>query len=418
VADYYPLVSRAAAALELNTFERRRAVYNRARTAQASQLSKLDPPADNSVIARERQALEKAISIIRSRDRSNAQVRFYFRRRGRRAIPLPGLPGSDEFMSAYAAALAAQPEAIEIGSSRTAPGTVNALCVDYYRSQQWKDLGPDTKRKRWRIIEAFRLKHGDKRVALLRREHVQIMLAAIAKPSTRRDWFKAIRGLLRFAVPTMLAVGPTEGIPTIKLPKSKGHHTWTDDEIERYRAHWPLGTQQRLVMEFALETASRKGEVVRLGPQHVRDGRIRIERTHGSEDVDIPISPEVQAACDAMPKPHLTYIVTAYGKPRSKYGLGNDFAQWATAAGVPARCRLHGLKKSAMRRLAEAGNTAHELMAISGHKTLSEVQRYTSAADRKRLAGSGMAKMREGTKGDADYTNIAAPLHKQSKKPA
>jgi hypothetical protein len=54
-------------------------------------------------------------------------------------------------------------------------------------------------------------------------------------------------------------------------------------------------------------------------------------------------------------------------RPRSKFGLGNDFAQWATAAGLPARCRLHGLKKSAMRRLAEAGNTAHELMAISGH---------------------------------------------------
>jgi integrase len=216
----------------------------------------------------------------------------------------------------------------------------------------------------------------------------------------------------------MLAVDPTKGIASIKLPKSKGHHTWTDEEIERYRAHWPLGTQQRLVMEFALETASRKGEVVRLGPQHVRNGRIRIERTHGSEDVDIPISPQLQAACDAMPKQHLTYIVTVYGKPRSKYGLGNDFAQWATAAGLPSRCRLHGLKKSAMRRLAEAGNTAHELMAISGHRTLTEVQRYTAAADKKRLAESGVAKMRQGTKEDADYTNIGPVTQTSSKKPA
>jgi hypothetical protein len=58
---------------------------------------------------------------------------------------------------------------------------------------------------------------------------------------------------------------PTEGIANTKLPKSKGHHTWTDDEIAQYRAYWPLGTQQRLVMEFALETASRRGEVARLG---------------------------------------------------------------------------------------------------------------------------------------------------------
>jgi hypothetical protein len=71
-------------------------------------------------------------------------------------------------------------------------------------------------------------------------------------------------------------------------------------------------------------------------------------------------------------------LITAQGKPRSKYGLGNDFAKWVTEAGLPKRCRLHGLKKGGMRRLAEAGGTAHELMAFSGHKTLTEVQRYTT----------------------------------------
>ena len=218
------------------------------------------------------------------------------------------------------------------------------------------------------------------------------MLDAIGKLSAKRHWLKAIRGLLRSAIPSMRRDDPTEGIASIKLPKSKGHHTWTDDEIEQYRAKWPLGTQQRLVMEFALETTSRRGEVVRLGPQHVKNGRIRIERTHGSKDVDIPMSSELRQACDAMPKAHLTYIVTAYGKPRSKYGLGNDFAKWATEAGLPARCRLHGLKKGGMRRLAEAGNTTHELMAISGHRTLSEVQRYTEDANQKLLADTGMAK--------------------------
>jgi len=153
------------------------------------------------------------------------------------------------------------------------------------------------------------------------------MLAEIEKPSVRRHWLKAIRGLMQAAIPAMRKDDPTSGIPGIKLPKSRGHHAWTDAEIEQYRAYWPLGTQQRLVFEFVLETVSRRGEVIRLGPQHVKNGRIRIERTHGSADVDIPISPELQAACNSMPKAHLTYIVTAYGKPRSKYGLGNDFAE-------------------------------------------------------------------------------------------
>src|SRR5260370_31415964 len=153
-------------------------------------------------------------------------------------------------MAAYPMGRTMIPGSAEYGRRRTASGTINALAVDYYRSQEWKDLAADTRKKRWRIIERFRAKHGDKRVALLRQEHIEKMLAAIAKPSLKRDWFKAIKGLLRYAVPTMLKVDPTEGIASIKLPKSKGHHTWTDDEIEQYRAYWPLGSQHRLVLEL------------------------------------------------------------------------------------------------------------------------------------------------------------------------
>src|SRR3974377_2223922 len=108
----------------------------------------------------------KYVNAFANRDRKSGRVRYYFRRRGHKAIPLPGIPGSEPFMQAYAAALATLPESIQVGASRTSPGTINALAVDYYRSQQWKDLAPDTKRKRWRIIERFRARHGDKRVAL------------------------------------------------------------------------------------------------------------------------------------------------------------------------------------------------------------------------------------------------------------
>jgi len=325
----------------------------------------------------------------------HGRARHYLRRPGAKPVPLPGLPWSPEFMAAHEAALGTAAPQQEIGASRTMPGTINALVVNYYKSGSWlHELEEDTRKTRKRIIERFREKHGDKRVALLRQDHLLKMLDEIEKPSAKRHWLKAIRGLMRSAVPSMRRDDPTAGIANIKLPKSRGHHTWTDDEIGQYRKHWAIGTQQRLVMEFALETMSRRGEVVRLGPQHVRNGRIRIKRTHGSRDVNIMMSPELQAACEAMPKEHMTYIVTAYGKPRSKYGLGNDFAKWATEAGLPSRCRLHGLKKGGMRRFAEDGATTHELMAMSGHKTLSEVQRYTDEIDREHLADQAMAKKR------------------------
>jgi hypothetical protein len=61
VADYYPLIGRAVAALEDNTVELRCAVYERARTALVAQLSKRDPPSTESEIRREQSALEQAI---------------------------------------------------------------------------------------------------------------------------------------------------------------------------------------------------------------------------------------------------------------------------------------------------------------------------------------------------------------------
>jgi integrase len=342
-------------------------------------------------------------------------MRFYFRKRGvKKAIALPGIPGSEEFMSAYQMALDGLPdiEKPEIGSARTLPGTVDSLCVSYYRSD-WLSLAEETRRLRRPIIERFRERHGAKRFALLRPEHIVKMLANIGSVSAKRAWLKAIRHLFQHSVPAMLKDDPTAGIAMPKMPKTGGHHSWTDGELAQFRAYWPNGTQQRLVFEFAFEALSRRGEVVRLGPQHcyMEDGEpwIRIARTHRSKDVDIPVTPELQAAMAAMPKTHLTFIVTKSGKPRSKYALGNDFARWAREAGLPDHCRLHGLKKAGMTRRANAGDSAHKLMAASGHKTLAMVQRYTEAFDQKKLL--------KGTNPNAPVTTPAAPLHKPRANP-
>jgi hypothetical protein len=136
---------------------------------------------------------------------SDGRVRHYFRRAGAKAIPLPGLPGSEEFMAAYGAALAviSGNNNAEIGAGRTRPGSVSALVVAYYRSSAWGELEEETRKTRWRIIERFRAEHGDKRVALLREDHLKNMLAKIERLSAKRSWLKAIRGLLRSAIPSM-----------------------------------------------------------------------------------------------------------------------------------------------------------------------------------------------------------------------
>jgi integrase len=87
---------------------------------------------------------------------------------------------------------------------------------------------------------------------------------------------------------------------------------------------------------------------------------------------------------------NLSFLTTVYAKPFTAAGFGSWFRECCDEAGLPKWCAAHGLRKAACRRLAEAGCSASQIAAISGHKTLREVQRYVEAADKTRLARSAM----------------------------
>ena len=340
--------------------------------------------------------LPKYVNAFANKQRTNQTVRYVFRRKGQKSVVLPGPFLSQAFNAAYATALAGAPQ--KIGADRTEPGSVDALCVKFYASSFWRETLTDASRQTYRpIIERFRAKYGWGKVAQVNPEIIARLLDKVAKPSARKKLLKVLRMLMQAAIPSLLKTDPTAGIK-VTLPKSKGHHSWTDDEIEQYRAHWPLGTPARLVMEFALETTSRRTEVARLSPQHVKDGWLKIERCHRSRDVEILITPALQAAIDAMPAIGMrTYVVGKRGGPLTPDAVAGEFAKWATEAGLPANCRLHGLKKAGLRTIAEKGASTHELQSISGHKTLAMIQHYTDAVDRKKLAAAAYTKITKAT---------------------
>jgi integrase len=108
--------------------------------------------------------------------------------------------------------------------------------------------------------------------------------------------------------------------------------------------------------------------------------------------LEIPVHSDLRAILDASPGEHLTFLISPKtGKPYRGNAISQQFRLWCDAAELP-RCSAHGLRKAACRRLAEAGCSANEIAAISGHVTLSEVQRYTKAADQARMARNAMAR--------------------------
>jgi len=323
------------------------------------------------------------------RDR-HGHIRRYFRGRDGKRVALPGLPGSAEFNAAYEAALVGAGRPPRVGEARTAPGTVNAAIVAYYNSDAFRNgLKHGTQRMRRNILEAFRTKHGEKRIATLPTPFIVSMLASM-KPFAARNWLKTLRGLLQFAV--LMDMRKDDPSATIKLKpvKTDGIATWSENEIEEFEAKHPLGSKARLAFALALYTAQRRSDLVRMGKQHVRNGAISVRQEKTGTRLEIPIHPALQRTLDATKSDHLTFLTTLRGEPFSAASFGNAFRLWCNEAGLPKHCSAHGLRKAACRRLAEAGCSVSQIAAVSGHASLSEVQRYTKAADQARLARDAM----------------------------
>jgi len=322
------------------------------------------------------------------------RARFYVRRPGHKNVRLPGLPWSPEFMAAYAEAVEGQ-QSIEIGAKRSPAGSVAATVGLYLGSTTFTNLAAETQRTRRNILERFRVEHGDKRIASIEKKHVQAMVTAKgATPSAARNFLITLRAVIAFAIDAGIRADddPTLGVKRPKI-KTDGYHTWTEDDIAAFEATHPIGTLPRLALALLLYTGQRRGDVMRMGRQHVRGDLISVRQQKTGTPLLIPMHPALKAAIEATPSGHLTFLATAVGKTRAANGFSTWFRKCCDAAGLAIGTSAHGLRKAACRRLAEAGCSAKEIMAISGHASMREVERYTKAVDQEHMARAAMKRL-------------------------
>jgi integrase len=315
----------------------------------------------------------------------------YFRRPGFPRIRLPGLVGSEAFMQAYQQALGSAPEPIG-ASKRSKPGSVSAAIASYYGSPTFRvDLASTSQEMRRATLEAFRRQHGDKLIGAMPKKFLQALLDSMS-PAAARNWLNAIRALMKHCIRLELVRDdPTLGIK-LRPIRSDGHHTWTEDQIAQFEAHYPISSKPRLALALGLHTGQRRGDVVRMGRQHIRNGLMHVRQQKTGTTLAIPVHASLQAVLDATARNGLTFLTANNGRPFVAKSFSDWFRTQCDRAGLPPECSFHGLRKAACRRLAEAGCSASEIAAISGHKTLREIERYTKGADQERLARNAMAR--------------------------
>lgn len=344
-------------------------------------------------------AVIKLPYVVSDVDR-HGNVRHYFRRRPEKKVRLPEKPGSEAFMKAYAAAEARKPTPVVPAKPHLIKGTFAHACHSYYQDKgTFLRLDASTRSWQRRALDEIAAVHGGKMLKTLRPRNVRKMRDdKLDTPAAANTMLKALRALFSWALENDLAdTDPTREVKRIRYV-SKGHHSWTLAEVEVYEAKYPIGTKQRLAEALLLYTTCRREDVTRFGPKHIQNGRLRYTQGKNEDrapvEVDIPVHPLLAEVIAGSPTGDETFLTTEYGKPFSPAGFGNKFREWCDEAGLP-HCTAHGLRKATAARLAEQGATPHEIMAITGHQTIEEVQRYTRAARRAGLADTGMARLQK-----------------------
>ncbi len=320
--------------------------------------------------------------VTRNVDR-HGKTRWRFRRKGFQTRYLPA-PDDPDFAEQYAAALKEKRK-----PKNTARQYSFAHLIQIYRqSEAFGAIKPSTKEVYMRILKRIENAIGAHSPRTMSRPDLRVILENVEKPTTRNRIHSMIAMLLDLAMnEEWIEYNIARTIKPRKV-HSEGHHCWTNKERAKFCKYWPSGTMQRRAYALLFFTAQRGGDVMMMGSDTVQDGVIVLTQEKTGTTLRLPVPTELQKELDQDAE---RFILTSHGKPFSKKGFQQWFSAACNKAGLP-HCTAHGLRKARATTLAENGATALEIMAVTGHKTMKEAQRYVDRADQANLAQSAMTK--------------------------
>lgn len=272
------------------------------------------------------------------------------------------------------------------------PGSFGALCALYRQSPEFKQLAPATQfiyRRAMDLLEP----HRDKPVASMKRRHVLEARDANAhRPGIANQLIKTISRLLAFAVDREFGgveVNVASRVPRLKNGEWK---RWTDEALKIAIDGMPEQLRRPLI--FALYTGQRLGDCLAIRWSAYDGQGLHLVQEKTAAPLYIPCHRALKAELDtwkSASRVAVTILANSRGQPWTRRGFER---QWTHAKRrLDIQFTFHGLRKTAAAKLAEAGCSDREIMAITGHRTAAEVERYTREADQLRRAVSAIRKL-------------------------
>jgi integrase len=334
--------------------------------------------------------MEIDLPFVQAYTDRHGRRRYYFRRKGWPRARLPGIPGSEEFMTAYQEAM--NRPARVAPSKVAARGSFAALCNEYERSAEFSGLAKLTQREMRYVIRKLEAAYGEKPVALLERRHVLQWRDALKdKPGAANKMIRIVKVLMAFAIDR----GYRDDSPAlgIKLMKAGSWRAWSHEEMRAFEEKWPLGSLERTGYALALYTGQRRADLVKLAFKSIAGNAFRLTQEKTGTVLEIPIHPELKPVLAAVhPRHEAGILTTVYGEALNPIYFGHRMAEAIAEAALPDDCVLHGLRKSAASALIDAGCTPHQAAAITGHQTMRMLEEYAKHRDQVKLGKAAMLK--------------------------
>jgi len=214
--------------------------------------------------------------------------------------------------------------------------------------------------------------------------------------SAANNVLRLLKIVLNFAVEDEII----EANPAARIKELAGgeYRSWTDDECAAFEKRWPSGTMQRRAYAIALYTGQRRADQVAMTRACRTGGFIRVRQRKTGEDLLIPEHRALTAELATGEQGHISLLTTSAGKAFDEVYYGAWFAEAIDKAGLPEDCVLHGLRKCAARKLAEAGCSEEEIKAVTGHTTTRMIEHYVKDASQTKQASAAILKL-ENAKG-------------------
>ena len=278
-------------------------------------------------------------------------------------------------------------------SSRTVRGVIAA----WQQSPEWETLRPKTVTSYTTYLHPFFEALGHFDIRQVRRRHLLAIRDSVAKTrghGAAIGFCRAVSALFKW----LLDRDMVETSPTSNLRRSLRHGTlptWTEDQAQR--AMRDLPELYRRVVVLAYHTGQRRGDLCAMRWSDYDGAAIRVRQEKTRERLEIPVAPELRAELDAWKRVARSVLIleTQLGLPWVPDYLSRTLPYELRKIGLPHQLGIHGLRKLTAVRLAEAGCSAHEIAAITGHRTLAMVQHYTQAANQRTLSNAAVIKLEQ-----------------------